>query len=111
MYKHKKLLSMKNEEKKHDEIHSVSVRAGKRTYFFDVRETRQGDHYLVLTESMKFIDNDGSSKFKRSKLFLYKEDFEKFAKGYEEAVDFIKRNSNSVEEQLANPEILVEEEN
>ena len=70
-----------------EEIFSKVLRAGRRTYFFDVRETRGNDYYLTITESRKKFDSDG---YDRHKIFLYKEDFNKFVKGLGEAVDFVK---------------------
>src|SRR4051812_47700716 len=71
-----------------DSIYSKRIRAGKRrTYFFDVRETRGNDYYLTITESRKRFDSDG---YDRHKIFLYKEDFNKFIKGLNEAVDYVK---------------------
>ena len=67
--------------------YSKSVRAGKRTYFFDVKSTRSGDHYLTITESKKKFDQDGNFHFEKHKIFLYKEDFEKFKDGLHEVVD------------------------
>ena len=66
-----------------EEIYSKAVRAGKRTYFFDVKATRNNDYYLTITESKKRFDNDGNQNFEKHKIFLYKEDFEKFAEGLE----------------------------
>ncbi|MDD2634414.1 MAG: DUF3276 family protein [Bacteroidales bacterium] len=82
---------MEGTDRRREEIYSVAVRAGKRTYFFDVKETRQGDYYLTLTESKKVFDKDGNSRFEKHKIFLYKEDFEKFMDGYLEVVDFVKK--------------------
>ncbi len=82
---------MEGTDKRREEIYSVSVRAGKRTYFFDVKETRQGDYYLTLTESKKVFDKDGNSRFEKHKIFLYKEDFEKFMEGYLDVVEFVKK--------------------
>ncbi len=77
-----------NNEKKMDSVYSKRIKAGKRrTYFFDVRETRGSDFYLTITESRKRFDTDG---YDRHKIFLYKEDFNKFIKGLIEAVDFVK---------------------
>ncbi len=72
-----------------DEIYSKVIRAGKRTYFFDVKATRSEDYYLTMTESKKIFDNDGNSHYEKHKIFLYKEDFDKFAMGFDEAVGFI----------------------
>jgi len=83
-------------EKGKDEIFSKVVRAGKRTYFFDVKSTKKDDYYLTITESKKHFNNDGTFSFEKHKLFLYKEDFEKFAEGLEEVVDFIKAHFSGV---------------
>jgi len=72
-----------------DDIFSKAVRAGKRTYFFDVKATRKNDYYLTITESKKRFEDDGRFRFEKFKIFLYKEDFEKFADGLKEAIDFI----------------------
>ena len=74
------------DKKAQEEIYSQVVRAGKRTYFFDVRATRADDYYLTITESKKFYNEDGSSHFKKHKIFLYKEDFEKFKNAFGEAL-------------------------
>ena len=77
-----------NYEKKNDSVYSSRVKAGKRrTYFFDVRTTRANDFYLTITESRKRFNDDG---YDRHKIFLYKEDFNKFVKGLSEAVDYVK---------------------
>lgn len=73
-----------------EDIFSKPVRAGKRTYFFDVKATRGNDYYLTITESKRRIDDGGRFHYDKHKLFLYKEDFEKFADGLAEAIAFIK---------------------
>lgn len=73
-----------------EEIFSKSVRAGKRTYFFDVKSTKGNDYYLTITESKKRFGDDGKFFYEKHKLFLYKEDFEKFSEGLNEAVAHIK---------------------
>lgn len=73
-----------------EEIYSRPVRAGKRTYFFDVKATRNNDYYLTITESKKKFDDNGSQNFEKHKIFLYKEDFEKFSEGLNEVVAYIK---------------------
>ena len=75
-----------------DQILSKSIKAGRRTYFFDVKATRGGDYFLTITESRKVNRADGSQTFDRHKIFLYKEDFEKFAEGLEEVIQYIKTN-------------------
>ena len=81
-------MAYENNDKKMESVYSKRIRAGKRrTYFFDVRETRGNDYYLTITESRKRFDSDG---YDRHKIFLYKEDFNKFIKGLTDAVDFVK---------------------
>jgi len=76
-----------NREQK--EIFSQSVRAGKRTYFFDVKETRNGEFYLTLTESKKQFPEGKKPYFEKHKIFLYKEDFSKFSDAFKNAIEFI----------------------
>ncbi|MHA7108561.1 DUF3276 family protein [Sunxiuqinia elliptica] len=76
------------------EIFSKAVRAGKRTYFFDVKSTRKNEYYLTITESKKRYDQDGKFHFEKHKIFLYKEDFEKFSDGLSEVIDFIKASQS-----------------
>ena len=87
-----------NEPRERDEIFSKSVRAGKRTYFFDVKSTRNEDYYLTITESKKRVSPDGKIYYEKHKIFLYKEDFEKFAEGLNEVVQFIRTNNKDSEE-------------
>ena len=79
------------EKKDKNLVFGQQVKAGKRVYFVDVRATNKGDYYLSITESRKKIANDGKMSFEKSKVFLYKEDFEKFLNSLNEAVDFIKK--------------------
>ncbi len=72
-----------------EEIHSKVLRAGRRTYFFDVRSTKAGDYYLTITESKKFTHEDGSFHYKKHKIYLYKEDFESFRSILGEMMDYI----------------------
>jgi len=76
-------------EQGREEIFSKAVRAGKRTYFFDVKATRRNDYYLTITESKKRFGRDGKSFYEKHKVFLYKEDFEKFSEGLKEVVEYI----------------------
>jgi len=76
-------------EQSREEIFSKAVRAGKRTYFFDVKATRRNDYYLTITESKKRFGRDGKSFYEKHKVFLYKEDFEKFTEGLKESLEFI----------------------
>ncbi len=82
-------MSTEHEDSIRDDIFSKAVRAGKRTYFFDVKSTRGNDLYLTITESKKHFKN-GEPAYEKHKLFLYKEDFEKFRDGLTEAIDRIK---------------------
>ena len=72
-----------------EEIFSKVIRAGRRTYFFDVRETKAGDYYLTITESKKFTNEDGTFYYKKHKIYLYKEDFDDFNSSMNETFDFI----------------------
>ncbi|MHA7832791.1 MAG: PUR family DNA/RNA-binding protein [Flagellimonas sp.] len=72
-----------------EEIYSKVLRAGRRTYFFDVRSTKAGDYYLTITESKKFTHDDGSFHYKKHKIYLYKEDFSAFREIMEEMMDYI----------------------
>ena len=72
-----------------EEIFSRVLRAGRRTYFFDVRETKAGDYYLTITESKKFTNEDGTFYYKKHKIYLYKEDFDDFNSSLNETFDFI----------------------
>lgn len=74
-----------------DQILTKAVKAGRRTYFFDVRATRGDDYFLTVTESRKITNADGSIFYDRHKIFLYKEDFEKFSDGLAEVIAFIRR--------------------
>jgi len=75
--------------KDQEEIYSNKVRAGKRTYFIDVKSTKAKDYYLTITESKKIYDNNGNHSFKKHKIFLYKEDFEKFKTALNDSIEFI----------------------
>lgn len=72
-----------------EEIFSKVLRAGRRTYFFDVRSTKAGDYYLTITESKKFTNDDGSFHYKKHKIYLYKEDFNEFNDILKEMTDYI----------------------
>lgn len=81
-----------------EEIFTKVVRAGKRTYFFDVKATRKDDYYLTITESKKRLGKEGKVFYEKHKIFLYKEDFEKFSEGLKDAVTYIgngKEESNA----------------
>lgn len=80
------------EEYRDEEILSKAVKAGRRTYFFDVRATRGDDYFLTITESRKMVDAGGKVFYDRHKIFLYKEDFEKFVLGLNETLDYIRNH-------------------
>ncbi|MBP8158265.1 MAG: PUR family DNA/RNA-binding protein [Flavobacterium sp.] len=78
-----------NEMIEKEDIFSKVLRAGRRTYFFDVRATKADDYYITITESKKFTEEDGSFHFKKHKIYLYKEDFAAFREILDEMVDFV----------------------
>ena len=91
----------KTEGYEREEIFSKAVRAGKRTYFFDVKTTRKNDYYLTITERKRRYDQNGNFQIEKHKIFLYKEDFEKFTEGLGEVVEFIKNaNGNGENKEL-----------
>ncbi|MBQ9469829.1 MAG: DUF3276 family protein [Bacteroidales bacterium] len=79
-----------------DEIYTKAVKAGKRTYFIDVKATRSDEYYLTITESKKRMERDGSMSYEKHKIFLYKEDFDKFLDGVSEVIDFVKSKQEVV---------------
>ena len=82
------------------QILSKAVKAGRRTYFFDVRATRGDDYFLTITESRKMQNPDGSFSYDRHKIFLYKEDFDKFVHGLSETLDYIRSHRPMPEPEL-----------
>ena len=78
------------QERNGDDVFSKPVRAGKRTYFFDVKATKGNDYYLTITESKRKIERDGRFSYDKHKIFLYKEDFVKFTEGLEEVIKYVK---------------------
>lgn len=79
-----------------EEVFSQVVKAGKRTYFFDVKTTRGNEYYLTITESKKRMGKDGKMYYEKHKIFLYKEDFEKFIESLNSVFDYIKANQEIV---------------
>lgn len=77
-----------------NEIYSKVVRAGKRTYFFDIKSTKSKDLYITLTESKKTFGEDGDGNYQKHKIFLYKEDFEKFKEGLDDVLSKIEELKN-----------------
>lgn len=84
------------------EIHSKVIRAGKRTYFFDVKSTRNDEYYLTITESKKRFGENGKFSYEKHKIFLYKEDFAKFIDSLQEVVEYI--HENQPEQEVAEPQ-------
>ena len=80
-----------------DDVYSKPVKAGKRTYFFDVKATKGNDLYLTITESKRKVEGDGSFSYDKHKIFLYKEDFEKFRDGLDEVISYISKRSPQTE--------------
>ena len=80
------------QERNGDDVYSKPVRAGKRTYFFDVKATQGDDYYVVITESRRRNNEDGSATYTRHHMYLYKEDFAKFTDGLNEMIEFVKTN-------------------
>ena len=72
-----------------EDIFSKKIRAGRRTYFFDVRSTKAGDYYMTLTESVRDFNKDGVPSYRKHKLYLYKEDFKNFKEAFEEVSSYI----------------------
>jgi hypothetical protein len=82
----------KAEERFRQEIYSNVIRAGKRTYFFDVKSTRNNEYYLTITESKKKYTDKGQFHYEKHKIFLYQEDFDKFSESLEDVIRYIKDN-------------------
>ena len=91
-----------------EEIFSKSVRAGRRTYFFDVRSTRAGDYYLTMTESKRDFNEDGTPFYKKHKIYLYKEDFGNFKNALAEMTDYIIKEKGEDIISLHKPEVQKE---
>jgi hypothetical protein len=100
-----------SEEKiQREEIFTKVVRAGKRTYFFDVKATRKDDYYLTITESKKRLGKEGKVFYEKHKIFLYKEDFEKFAEGFKDAVTYIGNSKEDFKTSVPDPDSKVSDE-
>lgn len=102
--------SDENDNHGREEVYSKVVRAGNRTYFFDVKATRKSDLYLTITESKKRFNKDGKFFFEKHKIFLYKEDFEKFRDGFEEVVTYVSNNLPDTEYEPREEKVKVENE-
>ncbi|MFO7869708.1 MAG: DUF3276 family protein [Bacteroidales bacterium] len=98
-------MSEQEQQKKHrEDAFSKVVRAGKRTYFFDVKQSRNGEYFLTLTESKRIFQSEGKFTYEKHKIFLYPEDFEKFNDGFQTALNFIKENSPELQDSKNNTE-------
>ncbi len=106
----KEVVSSNDEKIVKEEIYTKVVRAGKRTYFFDVKATRKEDYYLTITESKKRLGKEGKVFYEKHKIFLYKEDFEKFADGLRDAVTFIGNGKNELKPETIQSEEPVKQE-
>lgn len=95
-------------EKGGDDVFSKPIRAGKRTYFFDVKATKGNDYYLTITESKRRVERDGSYAYDKHKIFLYKEDFDKFTDGLEEVIRFIRERCPFSETPIHSESIKIE---
>lgn len=87
-----------------DTVFSKVVKAGKRTYFFDVKTTRQNEHYITVTESKKIFEDNGAH-FEKHKIFLYKEDFEKFMDAFDEVLDYVDEHNGEAPAKDKDPEL------
>ena len=92
----KEVINGNDEKFVKEEIFTKIVRAGKRTYFFDVKATRKDDYYLTITESKKRAGKEGKVFYEKHKIFLYKEDFEKFSEGLKDAVTYIENGKMEI---------------
>lgn len=98
--------STRREDNSADEVYSVPVKAGKRIYYFDVKATRSEDYYITITESRKRQMRDGSFTIDKHKIHLYKEDFAKFAEGFEQVVAYVREHKPDFFEAEARGEYL-----
>ncbi len=106
----KEVINGSNEKNLKEEIYTKVVRAGKRTYFFDVKATRKDDYYLTITESKKRLGKEGKIFYEKHKIFLYKEDFEKFADGLDDAVTFISNGRDILKTEATHSEEVIKQE-
>lgn len=98
------------EKNQKEEIFTKVVRPGKRTYFFDVKATRKEDYYLTITESKKRLGKEGKIFYEKHKIFLYKEDFEKFTDGLKEAVDYINNGDYDLKPSPGEKDLIIDED-
>ncbi len=87
----------RDKRERREDVFSKAVRAGKRTYFFDVKSTKGGENFITITESKKmFNTQQGKFYFEKHKVFLYKEDFDKFSEGFQEVLEFVRENQGEI---------------
>ncbi|MBN2862628.1 MAG: PUR family DNA/RNA-binding protein [Bacteroidales bacterium] len=98
------------DKNQNEEIFTKIVRAGKRTYFFDVKATRKEDYYLTITESKKRLGKEGKVFYEKHKLFLYKEDFDKFSEGLKDAITYIGNGMHEVKPSSTSSDTPVEKD-
>lgn len=97
----------KDYQERREDVYSKAVRAGKRTYFFDVKSTKGGENFITITESKKrFNTQQGKFYFEKHKIFLYKEDFDKFAEGFQEVLDYVRENQGIIKAEGETAEII-----
>ncbi|MBK8883130.1 MAG: PUR family DNA/RNA-binding protein [Bacteroidales bacterium] len=101
----KEVINGHDDKNTKEEIFTRVVRAGKRTYFFDVKATRKDDYYLTITESKKRLGKEGKVFYEKHKIFLYKEDFDKFTEGLKDAVSYIDNNREEFEAPILTSEV------
>ena len=107
----KEVINGHEEKTVKEEIFTKVVRAGKRTYFFDVKATRKDDYYLTITESKKRLGKEGKVFYEKHKIFLYKEDFEKFTEGLRVAVEYIDNGRDEIKDDGISSDNLNSDEN
>lgn len=104
----KKNIQEKEYHSLRNEVYSRTLRAGNRTYFFDVKKTRSGEHYLTITESKKQFSEEGHTTYKKYKLHLYKEDFNKFQESLNETINFIIDKNEKIKQKTSLSENKIE---
>lgn len=107
----KKNIQEKESHTLRNEVYSRTLRAGNRTYFFDVKKTRSGEHYLTITESKKQFSEEGHPTYKKYKLHLYREDFHKFQESLNETVNFIIDKNEKIKQKTYQPANYSDTEN
>jgi hypothetical protein len=107
----KEVINGNDEKFVKEEIFTKVVRAGKRTYFFDVKATRMEDYYLTITESKKRLGKEGKIFYEKHKIFLYKEDFEKFKEGLGDAITYIENDKRELKPAEHSSENIVPKDN